>query len=196
MSVTPPPGATEITARALHLEEVPGAEIFFHRAWRLEEAELEVACATRPLPLWLDGLYGPVFGGMNGMVARHFGLSNVKAGAIVVGRERRLQDFAADGAAGRHEVGFSAPDRLMACSTVCLGAELTCTAALTDMEHELEFITRDPTAVEHALNAMIAQPRLTIGGIAVVLVIVVALVLRRRPTEDQLDSAKHRRVES
>jgi hypothetical protein len=130
-----PAGAREIEVAPLELREAPGARLLLHRGWRVEPARLEVVCATRPVPLWIDGLEAPILAGLSGMTRRHLALVELRPDAPARDGQAWTQTWAgrAEGgiARGRHVLGFDAAGDLLACTLACVAPhEEDCAPAL------------------------------------------------------------------
>lgn len=185
--IEPPAGAVAQTPRPLRLDEVPGAEIAAHRQWAVDESVVSVACITRPVPLWIDGLMPAVIGGMNGLLRRHLALTVVHPEQMLRGDGHWAQAFDGESSGerlvvGRHLVGFARPNELLACTAACEGAHRpACVTALAELELTPGFVVREPTPVESALSAMLARPRATVLVGLVALLSFVVVLLARRP---------------
>ncbi len=183
--VHPPAGVVATQQRPWSLEEVPGARIVFHGEWLGPQVRLVVACGTRPIPLWVDGLGAAVLGGMNGMVRRHLDLRVVRPGEPELHADVLRQTFTGEGASvrveGAHSVGFVDAGTLLACTALCEGERSApCDTALQELKLEAGFVARAPTRAEQLLTVALQHPRQTVGiGLAVLFVLAVGLLVRR-----------------
>ncbi len=181
---------------ALALDEVPGASIAYHGAFRHGGAELTVVCATRPVPLWLDSLQPAALAGMSGLVHRHLRLDALQPKHVTRAGSAAVQEFSGSRgesvATGRHHLGFDADGDLVACTAVCVepgGAdEGDCAAGLGEIVVAPGFVLREPSVVETGLSGALAHPReVALGGVVIVAVLM-AWHLCRRPDESALGS--------
>ena len=192
-----PDGATQVEPPPLTLDEVPGATLVFHSAWQLPGGRLMVACATRPVPLWFDGLGPAVFGGMNGMVRRHLSLREMKPGDTSAQGVRQVQAFSGAGQSavvGRHEVGFADAGTLLACTAACQGDAPACGQALAALEMAPGFVDREATYAERALTAALTHPRASVIVVTLMLVCAAVVLLARRPSEALLAARRKKRA--
>lgn len=184
--IVPPAGATAREPRPLRLDEVPGAELESHHEWLLGDAVLTVACVTRPVPLWLDGLAPAALAGMSGMVRRHLGLAVLHPAEVRRVDAAWRQTFEGRGGTsqvlGTHQLGFASPRELLACASVCEAeTRASCEAATASLQVEPGFVSRSPSALERGLSVCLEAPRVVVGLTLALLLASVVWLLARRP---------------
>jgi hypothetical protein len=191
VQVRAPEGAVVEPPRPLTLEEVPGATLAFHGEWLGPQVRLTVVCATRPVPIWVDGLAPVVLGGMTGMVRKHLRMGVVRGTEPRRETAHLVQTFSGEGQTavvrGAHYVGWADADTLLACSAACESShEPACTTSLSELDLQPGFVVRERGASELALNATLQHPREALSVAIVVLLAMAVAVLMRRPSESAL----------
>ena len=195
-----PEGASSAVAAPLDLSAAPGVAVDVRRAWQFSgDGRVELACVRAAADRWVEGLEGAVLDGASATVRKLGGFASITpAGAVRAGLAVQ-QDFSgrtADGEIGaalhgKHVLGFTgAPHQVALCTVTCVTprAEQAQQPSTVPCEHTaatLEvrgFVEAPPPGiVSRALGWTAAHPMLVGVGTAMVVLLGVALLLRRRP---------------
>jgi hypothetical protein len=193
LAIPLPDGAREQVTSPIDLSTVAGAQLALQRAYSLpNEGSLEVACVRAAADLWVPGLEQAVLAGASAMVRDWAGLSTLEPGAITSVDGHWQQPFEGSvaqpqsrSASGRHVLGFLGPDGdAMICSLVCaapppaeqcreLSAGLQVQGALS--------LPPAPGMIGTTLSFAAAHPPAALSVAAVLVLVVAALIVIRRP---------------
>jgi len=174
-------------APAPDLSSAPGAKLAWQRAWALAPGErVDAWCARGRPPLWVAGMEAIVMDGATVVAAKHAGLRGAKRGTVASEGAGLQASFTAEGAWGRHIVGFfeeGGDPQLLACTVVCQadGPEL-CERIVESAEVDTPLV-RAPEAgvVANAVAAAAGYPQYTLGGVALAGFALAATILCARP---------------